>query len=202
MSKSYKLILIADLSFEAQIKILDMRNQYAVRKWMFSDHIIGKDEHIQWIERLKTDDRQRTFAIVEEESGAIVGVTGVNNIDDKHKKAFMLMYLDEMYQSRGFGAVIEFHTLNYCFDCLKLDKLNCEVIDGNAATLRLHAKFLFQNEGFIRENVIKDGKRVGVHLLGITRKEWDENRFIIEGKYGSFLSRYSVAFFDTSGAIG
>jgi UDP-4-amino-4,6-dideoxy-N-acetyl-beta-L-altrosamine N-acetyltransferase len=197
--KKYGFVFVSDLSYEAQMRLLNIRNKESVRKWMFSDHIIGKDEHIKWIERLKTGDRQRTFALVEDGDRAFcepIGFASVNNIDAKHKKASWAFYLDEDFQGLGLGAVIEFNIINYCFDDLGLDKLNCEVIEGNTATLKLHSKFLFQNEGFIRENIIKEGKRLGVYLLGITRNEWRAARAEIERKYGALFSKYQLSFPD------
>ncbi|MDR1452035.1 MAG: GNAT family N-acetyltransferase [Helicobacteraceae bacterium] len=84
--------------------------------------------------------------------------------------------------------------LNYCFDNLKLEKLNCEVIEGNLSTLKLHGKFMFRQEGFIRENVVKEGRRIGVHLLGVTRGEWDVARVEIARKYDFIFSKYQTTF--------
>ncbi|MDR0746478.1 MAG: UDP-4-amino-4,6-dideoxy-N-acetyl-beta-L-altrosamine N-acetyltransferase [Helicobacteraceae bacterium] len=193
MSERYNLISIVDLSVEAQMKVLDVRNQLGVRKWMYSDHIIGKDEHIKWIERLKADDRQKVFVVMKNNTDPI-GLASVNDIDKKHKKASWAFYLDEAFQGLGLGAVIEFNLINYCFDDLGLDKLNCEVIEGNVATLKLHGKFSFQNEGFLRENIIKNAKRIGVHLLGITQEEWHNKRAEIENKYSALLSKYNMVF--------
>jgi UDP-4-amino-4,6-dideoxy-N-acetyl-beta-L-altrosamine N-acetyltransferase len=192
-AESYKAVLIADLDFEMQLKVLTMRNQKGVRKWMYSDHLIDASEHIKWIEHLKTNDRQKVFIIIKNKTDPI-GLTSVNNIDVAHKKASWAFYLDEAYQGGGLGAVIEFNVLDYCFDILKLDKLNCEVLEGNAATLKLHEKFLFQKEGFIRSNIVKNGVRIGVHLLGITREEWIAGRFAIKSRYGFLFSKRNIVF--------
>jgi UDP-4-amino-4,6-dideoxy-N-acetyl-beta-L-altrosamine N-acetyltransferase len=101
--KSYRFVLVADLAYEAQMKIRDIRNKEGVRKWMYSDRVIDKDEHIRWIERLKTDDRQKTFAIVEDISRMPIGLASVNNIDATHKKASWAFYIDEFLRGLGGG---------------------------------------------------------------------------------------------------
>ena len=53
-----------------------------------------------------------------------------------------------------------------------VQKLNCEVIEGNNPVVKLHKKFLFKDEGFRRSNIIKGEKRIGVHFLGLTKEDW------------------------------
>ena len=78
--------------------------------------------------------------------------------------------------------------MNFAFDDLLLEKLNCEVLETNHAVVKLHKRFGFIEEGFKNSNVEKNGTRIGVYFLGITKSEWvakrpdfqEKNKFMIE----------------------
>ncbi len=74
-----------------------------------------------------------------------------------------------------------------------MEKLNCEVIEGNDPVVKLHKRFLFQDEGFRRSNILKEGKRIGVHLLGLTKEDWMAGRDQLSGQYGRIFDRFSIS---------
>jgi hypothetical protein len=76
---------------------------------------------------------------------------------------------------------------------LGLEKLNGEVIVGNEAVMKLHKKFLFQEEGVRRSNVVKDGVRVGVQLIGLTKEEWLAGRDKVLEQVGRAFERFHVS---------
>lgn len=44
----------------------------------------------------------------------------------------------------------------------------------------MHQKFGFELEGVRRKNILKDGNRIDVILLGITKEEWKSKRPALE----------------------
>ena len=128
------------------LKILEIRNEDGIRSVMYTDHVIGADEHLAWIERLRTDAKQIVFAVTERGRGPL-GVVSVNALDRRHKKADWAYYLSQNERG-GLGAAIEHVFLAFLFETLGIEKLNCEVIEGNDAVVKLHKKFFFQEEGF------------------------------------------------------
>jgi UDP-4-amino-4,6-dideoxy-N-acetyl-beta-L-altrosamine N-acetyltransferase len=186
---SFRLVPLVNLDTETQMKVRDIRNEEGVRRWMYTDHVIGVNEHLSWINRLKTDDRQIVFVILAQEP---VGVVSVNAIDRHHRKADWAYYLTQTARG-GLGAAVEFSFINFIFDSLDIDKLNCEVIAGNDAVVKLHKKFLFQEEGFRKSNIIKSGNRIGVHFLGLTKDEWAAGKEHIYTKYRSILDKFHIS---------
>jgi UDP-4-amino-4,6-dideoxy-N-acetyl-beta-L-altrosamine N-acetyltransferase len=181
---------LINCSLDDQVAVREIRNQKTVRSSMYTDHEIGLNEHLNWISNLKSDSRQVVFVVFGGDSNP-VGVVSLNAIDSLHEKADWAYYLDE--ESRGgLGAVLEFNFLNFVFRDLDLKKLNCEVIESNAAVVKLHKKFLFQEEGFRRSNIIKNDNRIGVHFLGITKDEWLNGSSDVYEKYRSVFDKYEV----------
>jgi len=151
-----------------------LRNQPAVRQHMYSDHEIGEAEHAAWLASLRGNPRQQVFAVMVE--GALGGLVSLNAIDPQHGRADWAFYIDNALQGKGLGSLIEFKLLDHAFGAAGLHKLNCEVLASNTAVVRMHQKFGFQLEGVRRQNIVKEGLRVDVVLLGMTRDEWQAQR--------------------------
>jgi len=190
-TRKISLVLLTTLDTESQMKVREIRNEEGVRLWMYTDHSIAINEHLSWINRLKTDDRQIVFVVMDENHNPL-GVVSVNAIDHLHKKADWAYYLTQKARG-GLGSAIEYSFINFIFESVGIEKLNCEVIEGNDAVVKLHKKFLFQEEGFRRSNIIKNGTRVGVHFLGLTKDDWMSGKELVYEKYNSVLNKFSVS---------
>lgn len=156
-------------TLEQQKAVRDVRNQPSIRKSMYTEHEIGLEEHLTWLEKLRKDSRQIVFIVLVDD--VVSGIVSVNAIDELHKKSDWAFYLDETVRG-GLGAALECALLDFVFNDLKFEKLNCEVIETNQAVVKMHKKFGFLEEGFRRENIEKGGERMGVYFLGITKADW------------------------------
>lgn len=186
-----KLTPLIEISTESQLKVRDIRNEEGVRKWMYTDHAIELNEHLRWINCLKTDLKQIVFVILDEKKNTL-GVVSVNTIDQRHKKADWAYYLTEKTRG-GLGSAIEYAFIDFVFGNLGVQKLNCEVIEGNNSVVKLHKKFLFKEEGFRRSNIIKNGKRIGVNFLGLTEKDWISGKSDVLKKYQKALGKFRIS---------
>jgi UDP-4-amino-4,6-dideoxy-N-acetyl-beta-L-altrosamine N-acetyltransferase len=189
--KNIKLVQLTDISTESQLKVRDIRNEEAVRKWMYTDHAIELNEHLGWINRLKTDKKQIVFVILDEKDEPL-GVVSVNAIDQLHKKTDWAYYLTENARG-GLGSAIEYAFIDFVFNNLDMQKLNCEVIEGNDPVVKLHKKFLFKDEGFRRSNIVKGEKRIGVRFLGLTKEDWIAGKNNVFEKYQKVLNRFHIS---------
>ncbi len=180
---------IADCDEEQQQQLRLIRNQPSVRTSMYTDHEIGVDEHRSWLQRLRNDPKQIVFIVLIEDK--VAGAVSISDLDRRHRKSDWAFYLDEN-QRGGLGAALEFALINFAFDDLQLEKLNCEVIETNPAVVRMHKRFGFEEEGFRRSNIEKDGERIGVHFLGLVKADWLASRDAVEAGCRSVLDRFTV----------
>lgn len=188
-------ILKADSAI--QNKVREIRNEEEVRKWMYTDHLISEEEHHAWLNHLKTDSKQIVFVILTEEQTPL-GSVSVNALDRRHMKSDWAFYLTSTSRG-GLGAALEFAFIDFAFDSLNLEKLNCEVIEGNDSVVKLHKKFGFTEEGFRRSSILKQGNRIGVHFLGILKTEWQTIRQSVYDKYKSRFEQFEFTIdFDPS----
>jgi UDP-4-amino-4,6-dideoxy-N-acetyl-beta-L-altrosamine N-acetyltransferase len=180
---------ITKCSDEQKKVVRDVRNQHSVRKSMYTEHEITLDEHLSWVKRLGSDKRQLVFVVFVD--NVVSGVVSVNAIDRSHKKSDWAFYLDENVRG-GLGAALEYTLINFVFENLNIEKLNCEVISTNEAVVKLHKKFGFVEEGFRRENIEKDGKRIGVYFLGLTKTDWCRYKKEVYEKYRKIISKFGI----------
>lgn len=165
---------ILDVSQELQQEVRNWRNQENVKKFMYTDHSITQEEHNNWINSLKSNNKTKVFIVFINSQAE--GIASINAINTTHKNAEWAFYLHDEDKRGGTGVLIEYTILNYVFDEMKIEKLNCEVLEINQAVIKLHQKFGFVQEGIRRKNIIKNGNRIDVYLLGITKEEWKEKK--------------------------
>lgn len=180
---------IKECTSEQKYSVRDLRNKLNIRKAMYTDHEVAVEEHIEWMKKIETDDKQIVFVVLVEE--VVSGVVSVNEIDRLHKKSDWAFYLDEKVRG-GLGAALEFTFINFVFEELQLEKLNCEVIETNIAVVKLHKKFGFVVEGFRRDNILKGGRRIGVFFMGLTKADWNNCRAGLQQKYAKTLEKFDI----------
>lgn len=190
-TRAIDLVPLTSLDIESQMKVRDIRNEEGLRDWMYTDHVIGVNEHLSWINRLKKDDTQIVFVVLDE-SHVPLGVVSVTAIDRLHKSADWAYYLTSKSRG-GLGSALEYSFMNFVFDSLGIEKLNCEVIEGNDAVVKLHKRFFFQEEGFRRLNIVKKGQRLGVHFLGLTMDDWNAGKNALYETYASKFDTFSIS---------
>jgi UDP-4-amino-4,6-dideoxy-N-acetyl-beta-L-altrosamine N-acetyltransferase len=180
---------ITKCNLDQKKEVREVRNLESVRRSMYTDHMIGLNEHLAWIDRLENDTKQIVFVVFLNDK--VSGIVSINALDRLHKKSDWAFYLDDKTRG-GLGAALEYALLNYAFDRLGLEKLNCEVIETNPAVVKMHLKFGFLEEGFRRSNIIKNDARIGVHFLGLTKEDWFVKRVELGLSYKSIFDKFPV----------
>jgi UDP-4-amino-4,6-dideoxy-N-acetyl-beta-L-altrosamine N-acetyltransferase len=151
--------------------MLEWRNAPEVRKHMYTQQVIPREEHFVWWEATKRrEDRQYFMYEFNQEPR---GIVGFSSIDKAHNNSSWAFYAAPD-APRGTGSRMEFLALNYAFNALRLHKLHCEVLSTNEAVIRLHQKYGFRIEGVFREHFELNGRYVDIVRLGILRDEWNE----------------------------
>ncbi len=174
---------------EQKKSVRKVRNQDSIRKSMYTEQEIQLSEHLAWIEHLQNDNRQIVFVVLMDD--VVSGVVSVTAIDRLHLKSDWAFYLDGNVRG-GLGAALEFGLINFVFQRLGLEKLNCEVIEINEAVVKLHKKFGFVEEGFRRENIIKNENRMGVFFLGLTKSDWEREKETVKNRYKKVIDKFDL----------
>lgn len=159
---------------DAEVELMrTWRNEPAVRKNMFTQHEISREEHLTWWEKTKERTDQKYFMY--ELAGKPVGIAAFSAIDIKNKNSAWAFYASPS-APKGAGSKMEYLMLEHAFGALALHKLYCEVLAFNTAIVKLHQKFAFKVEGVFRGQHKIDEVFVDIYRLGIVAGEWQEHR--------------------------
>ena len=174
MSKIYRLIPLVYLDRKIQLQVLNIRNEKHVREWMYTQGTITTEEHLSWVEQLKNDQSQ-LYLIIVNDSTLPLGAVNIKKIDKTNKNAELGFYKTQNSNEKGLITKSLSAIINYSFNVLGLEKMYTQVFEGNLKSINIHKKLGFIEEGFLRSHIIKDGVRIGVHLFGLIKNEWQLN---------------------------
>ena len=178
MQKTYRLMPITDLDETKQLQILDIRNEDYIRRCMLTGNIITRCDHLSWIERLKTDRSQICFVIIDDDSN-LWGSVNLKKIDNEHKTAELGFYRTQKSSEKGIMMASLSILINYSFDILGLEKIYSEVFEDNIKSINIHERLLFVKEGFLRSHIVKNKIRIGLHLFGLLKDDWQNGIIVL-----------------------
>ncbi len=167
-----KLENILNVNDELKEKVRLWRNKEEIRKYMLNQHIITKEEHLNWIESLKNRNDWKFWVVFVDEIP--IGTVSLQNIDYKKLASEWGFYIGEDdYRGSGIGAIIEFSLLEYFFNILKFRTLNGIVLEKNVPVIRMHKKFGFKIKK--KKSTFKKNKYKEI-FLKIKKTEWNNLR--------------------------
>lgn len=156
-------------------RLLAWRNSPQVAAFMYSDHLITREEHDRWFDGLAGNPRRRDWIVL---LGAEpVGLTSLVDIDPVQGRGTIARYIaEESARGQGVGGFAEFKIADQAFGALGLRKLWSEVLATNQAALASHLSSGFRQEALLRAHVVKGGVPADVIGLGLLAEEWRETR--------------------------
>jgi len=169
---------LREIADDGELELMrEWRNAPQVRANMYTRHVISPEEHRQWWDRIRVSDRHCYRIFVRD--GVPLGIVGFYDIDRESQHAVWAFYAAPD-APRGTGSAMEFAALDMAFGELGLRKLSCEVLEFNAAVIKLHHKFGFKTEGIFVQHHKTDTGHVDVHRLAIFADDWAQHRSDME----------------------
>jgi RimJ/RimL family protein N-acetyltransferase len=128
----------------------------------------------RWVEeRARTRPETDTYTLVmENEAGAVAGGIATHDCDRRTGTfAYGLNVLEE-YRGQGYASDVVRILLRAMFRELRYQKCTVQVYDFNDASIRLHERLGFRQEGRLRRMGFTDGRHFDVFVYGITAEEF------------------------------
>lgn len=173
MGLIFRNILKVDIDTQGLVR--EWRNSDNIRKYMYNENIISEESHSNWIKTLRNTNKKEVYVILYNDLP--IGIISVDDIDFDNKRCEWAFYIyDTSLRGKGIGKRLEVSMIDYIFNELGMEKLNCAVLETNPNVIEMHKKFGFQVEGIRRGDIIKDGKRVDIYELGMQKERWLANR--------------------------
>jgi len=111
------------------------------------------------------------FAVVERDSGLLVGAIGLSIAAD-HARAELGYWVGKPYWGRGYCTEAARAVLGYAFGDLGLHRVHAHHFARNPASGRVMRKVGMTREGCLRGHVRKWGVFEDLESYGILREEW------------------------------
>lgn len=150
-------------------RMLVWRNQPQVRAYMLTQHEISFSEHQQWFERNSQDPMRRLLIV--EEAGFPLGFVGFSGVDIGAIATWGFYAAPD--GAKSAGTKIGSTALEFAFNTLALHKVCGQALAFNEASIRMHRKFGFLQEGVLRQqHKMADGYQ-DIICFGLLKDEWN-----------------------------
>ena len=113
------------------------------------------------------------FAIDDLE-GVNVGGISLHGMSPKNGTFSMGLSISRAFWRKGYAEDAARILLRYCFHERRFQKCNSACIEGNEASIQLHKKLGFIEEGRRRRNFFMNGRYYDDILFGLSKEEFDE----------------------------
>ena len=138
------LLNFTNISDQEREMVRHWRNHNDTRKWMYSDHLITKEEHARFLKKLQEGTRD-VFWIVKNKENGYIGVVYLNRLDFNNRNAYLGLYTNPDCRLSGVGYRLLECLKELAFDHLNLHTLKLEVLRAN-----IRAQNLYKGLGFCK----------------------------------------------------
>lgn len=150
--------------------VLNWRNQPHIREMMYKDHVIGREEHQLWYEKMK--DNPASAYLILEHRGRPLGQTNFTKIDREASSCLWGFYVGEDKRPRGTGTVMGLLSLDYAFETVAVREVIGEVLEHNSKSRQLFDRLGFTLTGRLPQHVFKSGAYADVCVYAMTAEDW------------------------------
>jgi UDP-4-amino-4,6-dideoxy-N-acetyl-beta-L-altrosamine N-acetyltransferase len=165
------MIELRDLDFSDLERLFEWRNLPEIRRWMYTDHEISRDEHASWFESVLVDAKKKYWVIVHD--GIPVGVVNLVGLGEGSRDCQFGLYLAQPVPRKsrvaevGLGMALKFAFVNY-----RVSAVTAEVLAANERAISLYTRLGMRR---IEPEVVSRGGKIAVKFA-ITIEDWIQLR--------------------------
>lgn len=123
-----------DLTTEEATEVLRSRNDIEVRKWMTSTEEIPLENHLKFIEGLRTSEKNFYWAVYMDNN--FMGGISLTRMDDYCADSGI--FLNPYSKKPGLGLLISYISIDFYFTTLKIKRLYSVVNKDNKKAIRMN----------------------------------------------------------------
>ena len=114
------------------------------------------------------------WAIICKSSGKMIGTCGFTRFDYKNDCAEIGYVINPDYHGQGIATEVVARVVEFGFNDLLLNRIECRFIDGNTASRRVMEKNAMTFEGILRGGMLIKGDYKDIGICAILRKDFFE----------------------------
>ena len=137
---------------------------------------INKKDQKAWCESVTKNDVNNLHYVIWTEEDGPVGAIGLRRIDWKNGTADGggMRIAKKEIRTRGLATDAWMTLMRYCFEELRLNRVNGSALIYNAASQKVCERVGFKREGIMRQAVYKNGEFHDVVMYGCLRSDYEE----------------------------
>ena len=112
------------------------------------------------------------WALIEKESGKMIGTCGFTEIYEREKRAEVGYVIAPQFHRRGFAPEALERVMEYGFETLGLIKLSGRFMEDNEASRKILERFGFSDDTTKSESIYKRGKKQRILTYSLTKEEY------------------------------
>ncbi len=112
------------------------------------------------------------FLIVDEESGKILGGTGINTIRHEHQFANLGYWVRKSQMNKGIATAAAKFTIEFAFTSLNLNRIEILMATGNTASKKVAMNIGAVYEGIARDRILLHEKFVDAYVFSVIKRDW------------------------------
>ena len=148
--------------------VLAWRNHADVRRFMYTQHEISKEEHVRWFDRASMDPKR--YLLIYQVGDSPQGFINLHEIGAGGIADWGFYAAPDA--QRGTGAAMGSAALHYAFETLKLHKLCGQAIGFNERSIHYHFKLGFLKEGVLQQQHFDGQNYHDVWCFGLLAETW------------------------------
>ena len=114
------------------------------------------------------------WAVVEKESGRMIGTCGFTRFDFPHNVCEIGYVLNPDFHGKGYATEAARRVIDFAFSRLEVHRVEAKFMKGNNASLRVMEKLGMTFEGYRRDSMLVKGKYRTIGVSSLLYEEWKE----------------------------
>ena len=112
------------------------------------------------------------WAVVENESGRMIGTCGFTRFDLPHNGGEIGYVLNPEFHGKGYATEAAERVIRFGFEELMLHRIEAKFMEGNASSLNVMKKLGMTFEGYKRDGMLVKNKYRTIGVCAILKDEW------------------------------
>ena len=129
-------------------------------------------EYLKYVENRYAVGDFYDWAVIESESGKMIGTCGFASIDTVNNSAQIGYVLNPAYHRQGIAVEAAKEVMHFGFDTLGLHRIEARFMEGNDASRKVMEKLGMTFEGFARDSMFVKGKYRTIGTCSITENDF------------------------------
>lgn len=133
------------------------------------------EDYLRYIQRRYALGEFYDWAVVERESGKMIGTCGFTRFDFPHNAGEIGYVLNPDYHGKGYGTEAALRVLRFGFEKLDLHRIEAKFMQGNAASLHVMEKLGMTLEGYRRDGMYVKNVYRTIGVCSILKNEFKKD---------------------------